>query len=833
MHAKTALVLLASLGFATSAMGCALIKAEETEKSAAPLKRVQTCSELESYLKADAAFRMNKIIDRQIEAIEAYGYGNYGPMGGWGGAGESRNGDAMSAPTSGSGGAASGSSSSGGSSSGGSPSVPAADPSGGSSKAGSYSETNTQVKGVDEADFVKTDGKYLYLLHGKELKIVKAWPADQMSEVGSFTIEGSPSEMFLDEAGRVAVYSQANGNAVYKAAGVAPRDASGGGGPVYDSAPVASSGSSGTGGGGGPATTPEPYHPLTKLTVLQVAGNSAQVAREVYFEGNYLSSRRVGNHVRTVLSGAQRGPSLPTWPVDDAVVVGGTTSAGAPSSSSSSSGASDVIGEKPAPYEPPSKEKMIADLQALRAKNLAKIAAAKYGDWLDYQFVKTGAQVTAQTPSCDGFYVPAVGTTEGGMTTVATLDLAAPGAAPKTTSIVGSADTVYASGKAIYVAAHAWIDRPFVGGPAVGAVPPAPPSSGGSTSSSGGTDTTKKVPTMPWLALNATHLHKFELETDPTFATYVASGDVDGSILNQFSLDEHAGKLRVATTAQHSNGVESKQLNHVFVLDAKNGKLEKIGDAGSLAEGERIYSVRFLGDRGYVVTFRQVDPLFALDLSNPVAPHVTGQLKIPGFSEYMHPLGPNHLLTIGRDTREEGGRVIQGGMALQIFDVTNAAAPALAHKFVYNASAYGHSEAESNHKAFTFFDDRKLLAFPYTSYGSGGTKSTLELFKVDAATGFVRLGAIDHSALVKPAAGSCGYYSPAVRRGVFLENVVYSISYGGIVAKSVDALGAAGNTLVLPAPAFYDPYGYGAPSCGGGAGGGATPAPEPVPAPSK
>jgi len=831
MHAKTALVLLAAVGLASSAMGCALLAPEEKPQSTGgQLKRVQTCGELDSYLKQDATLRMNKAIDRQIQAIQEYGVGSYYPAGGdFGGSSSGSGGVATgeaSANASGS-----GSSSSGGSSSGG---VAPSSPSGsGSAKGGTdttagatdHSDTNTQVKGVDEADFVKTDGKYIYLLHGQKLEILNAWPSSALAEVGTFTIEGSPTEMFLDEQGRVVVYSRTNGAPLYAAAGVAPRNPDGGEAIAYaDSAPSSSSSSTGGSAGSAPSaggsggSAPMPYVPVTKLTVLQVSGAAASVTREVYFEGEYQSSRRVGTHVRTILGGTQTGPSLPTWPTTS---VATTTAGGSTSSGSSGAPVTKGGGAAPDPYQPPSKEQMIADLEALRQANLAKIAAAKYTDWLNYQFVKDGSTVTAKMPACDGFYVPAVGTAEGGMTTVATLELGVPNAVPKTTSIMGRTETVYASSDALYVAASAWIDRPFVGGPAVGAVPPAAPTAGSSSSGSSGGATgagsapAKTTPTMPWMSLSATHIHKFELTTDPTFATYVGSGDVDGTILNQFSLDEHGGKLRVATTGQHTNGVESKQLNHVFVLEAKNGKLEKIGDAGSLAEGERIYSVRFLGDRGYVVTFRQVDPLFALDLSAPTNPHVTGQLKIPGFSEYMHPLDATHLLTIGRDTVEQNGRVIQGGLALQIFDVSNAAAPALAQKFVYDAKAYGHSEAESNHKAFTYFDDRKLLAFPFTSYASSGMKSTLELFKVDAATGFTRLGAIDHTALVsKSTAGSCGWsYDPAVRRGLFLENVVYSISYGGVIAKPVDQLGSAGATLPLPAPSFYDPYGSGVPSC--------------------
>ncbi|HNI65892.1 MAG TPA: hypothetical protein PLK97_09125, partial [Pseudomonadales bacterium] len=158
--------------------------------------------------------------------------------------------------------------------------------------------------------------------------------------------------------------------------------------------------------------------------------------------GEYQSSRRVGTHVRTILGGTQTGPSLPTWPTTS---VATTTAGGSTSSGSSGAPVAKGGGAAPDPYQPPSKEQMIADLEALRQANLAKIAAAKYTDWLNYQFVKDGSTVTAKMPACDGFYVPAVGTAEGGMTTVATLELGVPNAVPKTTSIMGRTETVYAS----------------------------------------------------------------------------------------------------------------------------------------------------------------------------------------------------------------------------------------------------------------------------------------------------------------------------------------------------------------------------------------------------
>jgi uncharacterized secreted protein with C-terminal beta-propeller domain len=223
--------------------------------------------------------------------------------------------------------------------------------------------------------------------------------------------------------------------------------------------------------------------------------------------------------------------------------------------------------------------------------------------------------------------------------------------------------------------------------------------------------------------------------------------------------------------------------------------LDVVGQTPGLAEGERIFSARFLGDIGYIVTFRQVDPLFAIDLSDPENPKVLGELKIPGFSDYMHPLGDDHLLTIGRDIDEN--TQVDRGTALQIFDVSDPANPIASHKTVLGE---GYSEANHNHKAFNFYateaPDAGLLAFPFVSY-QGDFSSTLELWEVSAENGFNRRGAVDHSDLVINDCGTpypvedfyyyCGY-QPQITRGVFIDEYIYSISYGGVRVHTVDDL---------------------------------------------
>ena len=235
--------------------------------------------------------------------------------------------------------------------------------------------------------------------------------------------------------------------------------------------------------------------------------------------------------------------------------------------------------------------------------------------------------------------------------------------------------------------------------------------------------------------------------------------------------------------------------NLVSTMRLTGNALELVGSTPPLAEGERIFSARFLGDLGYIVTFRQVDPLFAIDLSDPANPTVLGELKIPGFSDYMHPLGEDHLLTIGRDVDED--TQIDRGTALQIFDVSDPTDPQLAHKALVGE---GFSEANHNHKAFNFYSgsdsDRGLLAFPFVSY-QGDFSSTLELWDV-SVDGLSRRGAVDHSDLVLTDCGGVPYpveefyqycgYDPQITRGVFIDEYIYSISFGGVKVHSVDDL---------------------------------------------
>ncbi len=207
-----------------------------------------------------------------------------------------------------------------------------------------------------------------------------------------------------------------------------------------------------------------------------------------------------------------------------------------------------------------------------------------------------------------------------------------------------------------------------------------------------------------------TLIHSFDI-TDPTTTNYVASGSVDGHLLSQYSLSEFDGKLRVATTAGDPwNGQDSSE-SFITVL-AENGQtLDTVGKVGGIGEGERIYAVRFMDEMAYVVTFRQVDPLYAIDLSDPANPTVLGELKIPGFSAYLHPVADGLLMGVGQAGTDDG---FTTGSQVSLFDVSDPQNPQRIDQLDLGDQA--HSQVEWDAKAFTWWDPTTTGFVPISWY---------------------------------------------------------------------------------------------------------------------
>lgn len=249
-----------------------------------------------------------------------------------------------------------------------------------------------------------------------------------------------------------------------------------------------------------------------------------------------------------------------------------------------------------------------------------------------------------------------------------------------------------------------------------------------------------------------TIINKFAV--DDGKLVFVKSGTAPGYILNQFSMDEYKSYFRIVTNVSEYKNNNYKEYNGLYIFD---NTMEIVGRIDDIAPGEYIYSARFMGNRAFMVTFRTVDPLFAIDLSNPKNPVVMGALKIPGYSNYLHPYDENHLIGFGKDTVVDSyGGAYYTGMKISLFDVTDITNPV--EMFVETIGDRGtDSELLYNHKALLFSKDKNLLAFPVTVYESNekpangkmpayGTFafSGAYIYDIDLTDGFNLRGKISH-----------------------------------------------------------------------------------------
>jgi hypothetical protein len=302
-------------------------------------------------------------------------------------------------------------------------------------------------------------------------------------------------------------------------------------------------------------------------------------------------------------------------------------------------------------------------------------------------------------------------------------------------------------------------------------------------------------------------IHKFALAD--ARATYVGTSKIPGHVLNQFSMDEHDSVLRVAT----SNGwVPNPDVSsNVVTLGDVEGEFKVIGKLTGLAPTEDIRSVRFDGERGFIVTFKKTDPLFVIGLDEPAKPTVLGELKIPGFSTYMHLMDENHLLAVGFDADDQGDFAYFDGIQVQIFDVTDLADPKLQHKAVIGTRGSG-SEALMDHLAFNYFPSRGVLALPATicqggDNGNSGDMfefSGLVVFDVSLENGITERGRLpfvtpkDVEQLGTP---ECFVWwsdsSSLVKRSIFMEDYAIGLSEDWLKASALDNLDSVLQSLPL------------------------------------
>jgi inhibitor of cysteine peptidase len=577
-----------------------------------------------------------------------------------------------------------------------------------------YSETNVQVEGVDEADIVKTDGEYIFIVSGETVTIMKAFPPEEAQVVSKIVLEGAITGIFIN-GDKLAVFETEYG--VYP---LYEKDLPV---PIVDSEVVTNSTaddeesvkptepSNQTTPSGEPdkpvdglIEPVEPFVPIiyepptTTVKVYDVSNKANPVlTREFSVDGNYFSSRMIGDYVYMVVTQY-------TYLYETDVFL---------------------------PRVHYNNQTETIEATEIYFYNNSDTS---------YTFttlVAVNIQNDAQEPTYE-------------------------------TVLLGGTSGLYVSTGSIYMT----------------------------------------FPEYNWQEDEGMKTKIYKAKIDQEKITFIAEGEVPGYVLNQFSMDEYNGYFRVATTVNNNNWRtfaaenEPTTKNNVYVLDSS---LNVVGSLEDLAPGEQIYSARFMGNRAYVVTFRNVDPLFVIDLSLPTAPTVLGQLKVTGYSGYLHPYDENHIIGIGKETdydSEEDFAWYQG-VKISMFDVSDVSNPREVAKYEIGDRGTN-SPILSDHKSLLFDKEKNLLVIPVLvaeldennyageipdwAYGEFVWQGAY-VFDISPA-GINLRGQITHmddnTDLLK--SGYRFYSGYSVQRSLYIENVLYTISNMKVKMNALDTL---------------------------------------------
>jgi len=643
-----------------------------------------------------------------------------------------------------------------------------------SMQAGSdYSTTNVQVAGVDEADIIKTDGKYIYAVSGKSIFITEVYPADSAKIISKIELKSTPQNLYLNGDSLVVLGQD---DAIYaKMQGELKR--------------IVPSRSS--------------QYAFLKVFDISDKKNPKQV-RDLDFEGSINNSRMIGDYVYAVTTTYSYGGDMPI-PI---ILENGEalpTAVGSPRCNC------------PAVYyfDIPYQSYNLTSIAAINVKDNAKpvksevylldgnqnmyvsqnniyIAYTKYIN--EYQLVLEAMKemIVPRLNAKDQAQVKKIENTDNDV-------LSKQEKLAKIGQLIQKYQMTLpqAEQENLQKELEAKMKQKY-------------------------TDISKE--------LEKTVIHKIAIDKDSL--KYQTVGEAAGAVLNQFSMDENGEYFRIATTKNRTwsqfadESGQQESYSNLYVLDKD---LKVVGRVENLAPGERIYSVRFMQDRAYMVTFRQTDPLFAIDLKDPKNPKVLGKLKIPGFSNYLHPYDDTMIIGIGKDTEEttitpdcaelplgspsnelnidclpQPGRVITKGIKISLFDVSDVANPKESAKYVLGDSG-SDSIALHDHKAFLFSRDKNLLVIPVQLLdGSdcdsmkGPCPAVIRQINFNGAAVFhiekdkIELkGKIDHMDGDLGEAGSWygyGYYGSNVLRSLYIKEILYTMSNKFLKSNKLDDL---------------------------------------------
>lgn len=558
------------------------------------------------------------------------------------------------------------------------------------------SDTNNQEAGVNEGDIVKNDeAGNVYILSGRHLIIAKGFPPQELTTRKEVDLGARGLDLFLDRANkRLAVIARKETITPYY---------------ITDPVPVAADA----------IAMPVRDADYTIVIFMDVSdpANPA-VLEQIHMKGYFREGRRIDDRLHLVSSYYMRLDSLYNDPEFRAL----------------QSQFWNAVNNVGCTKEGSTNEELASDpavqlAQAnIRDKISSVIDGANVQDYLpDALRDNAGTLEPINYLSCEDIHHPDVDMNLG-LQIVSSVDTS--GTNLSATGIINNAWITYASADNLYLADTSynwwWVSE------------------------------SNQPPT------SQTVIYKFAISAGKP--QYIATGRVDGYAKDQFSFSEYNGALRIATTQNDTlfrlDGagmpIWTRNVNnHLFVLkDDGAGMLNVTGAVRDFVADETIRSTRFFGDKGFVVTFRSIDPLFAFDLSDPDRPKLTGELTLPGFSTYIHAYDDDHIITIGR-AGGAGGTGVGNGLQLQLLDISDIAHPVLLHNYIPStASGWSWSDAEYDHKAFTFYKPANLLAIPmmvtpvYTT-SAADVFNGIAAFEVTLENGFKEIGKVNHADLAK------------------------------------------------------------------------------------
>jgi len=630
-----------------------------------------------------------------------------------------------------------------------------------SASASDYSQTNVQVQGVDEPDFVKNDGKYIYVVkngYGSGygpfgstsqgvVKIIDAYPAAQMREAGEISIDGTVSDLFV-YGDKLVVFGS-----IYV--------------PFYYPQPLANSMRC-------LGCVMPPYYSsnFAFMRVYDISDKSSpKLVKRIEVKGDYKDARMIGGKVYAVFSDyASYSYPVPLYRVDgkDRQVAPSEINYFDYPDSSYSYNIFTGVDLNDLSKEEGRKVVLMGASQNLFVSTENMYVTFTTYDYYDPQW-KVYNEVFA--PYFDD-------ATKKRMAEIDAMNISS-----WRKERLKSDEALYFIQNRIYNPLDLSVDSALRD------------------------ELTRKIAEKQAqvsgqaISVENTEAHRFAL--DGSF-TYKGQVSVPGHVLNQFSMDEYNGYFRIATTSGNTWDSKNPSSNNVYVID---GGMKVVGRLEGLAKGESIYSARFMGNRGYLVTFKKIDPLFVVDLSVPTDPKVLGQLKVPGYSDYLHPYDETHLIGLGKDAAAAEGAnrdfAWYQGVKLSLFDVSDVSHPKEVAKYEIGDRGTD-SYALQDHKAFLFSKEKGLLAIPVLlaridplKYPKGVEASAYGdyvfqgeyVFDVSLDRGFVLRGTVSHTDGSELAKSGYYYYSgSSVKRALYMDSALYTVSDMYVKANDLSTL---------------------------------------------